>query len=649
MGEDALKKFGRYFLLDRIAQGGMAEIFRARLAIQEGAGRILVIKRIQQGYGENKDFIQMFQSEIQVTMGFNHPNIVQVYDFGSENNQPYIAMEMVDGKNLRQVVQAFSKNGETLPVELAVYCIELSASGLQYAHSFRDKISGVSLNIVHRDISPQNVLMSYDGNIKIIDFGIAKATTNTDSTRAGVIKGKPSYLSPEQISGEELDCRSDVFALGIVLWELLTAKKLFAVTSGNEFQVLKLIESCDTYVKPPSTFNSDVPKELDYIVLKALAKKREKRYQNAEELQRALHKFLYSYSPEFSPADLSYVMKKLFQNEIVNDRKMLQNLNAKAEELLSSNLPEAPDVPLEESGGSKEDTTTMIRRQNSKEKEILISEAVQSAKVEIQPSPAVSRSQNVVRGRFNKRGDTLTVNTPHRKSKSRVGGMLKKLVFLSAAASLAVVFFGDEMGIDVPFLSKYIGEKKVKQNKVAKRTGFKVSIKQTIIKKAVQNKNRTIQLRLNLTPGSMKTKIQLNGQSLNPNNPVAQVPLDTPLEIFAYQKGYREFRREFVLSSKEVGGLNEWLMDIAMTPNKFGYLSIHTTPSADAIIKNLDRGIASNQAPWVLKTPIEQEKFPVGNYQVKLVNEVLGMEKIVKIQVTEGGDVNINERLDVKR
>ena len=195
----------------------MADIYRARMAATDGAGRFLVIKRIQAGYGANNEFVSMFKSEIKVTMAFNHPNIVQVYDCGDESGQPYIAMEIVDGKNLRQFLQRFAELKQHFPVELASYIIEQAASALHYAHSFKDKISGEPLNIVHRDISPQNILIAYEGSVKVIDFGIAKAASNGESTRAGVIKGKPSYLSPEQITGEELDGRCDVFALGIVL------------------------------------------------------------------------------------------------------------------------------------------------------------------------------------------------------------------------------------------------------------------------------------------------------------------------------------------------------------------------------------------------------------------------------------------------
>jgi serine/threonine-protein kinase len=184
-------------------------------------------------------------------------------------------------------------------VDSAVWIIEQAATGLNYAHTFKDKLTGESLHLVHRDVSPQNLIVSYDGGVKVIDFGIAKAKTNSEATRVGVIKGKPSYLSPEQIIGTALDGRSDVFALGAVLWEVLAGQKLFQAKKGeNEFAVLKLIESADAHVKPPSSVNPQVPKALDEIVMRSLAKDRERRYQTAEEFARALRQYLSQNHPK---------------------------------------------------------------------------------------------------------------------------------------------------------------------------------------------------------------------------------------------------------------------------------------------------------------------------------------------------------------
>lgn len=372
---EMMKKFGKYFLLDQIAQGGMAEIYRARMATSEVGGRLLAIKRIIQSYSANPEFVKMFESEIKTIGAFTHPNIVQLYDFGKEQGMLYIAMEYVDGKNLRQFISRFGELKTPFPVEAAVYILEQCAHGMAYAHGFKDKFSGKSMNIVHRDISPQNILISYDGAVKVIDFGIAKADEeNREATRAGVIKGKPSYLSPEQIAGEELDGRSDIFALGIVFWELLAGRKCFQ--ADNDFAVLKLIENCNTHVKPPSMYNPKVPKELDAIVMKCLQKNRDQRYGTSEELQRALHKFLYQFAPDFNPADLAYYARDMFKNEIVEDRKKLLKLNEKAEQLL---VEQGGDRQLAGPAGSDGEATLAVARPDNTRTEVTATATSQKA------------------------------------------------------------------------------------------------------------------------------------------------------------------------------------------------------------------------------------------------------------------------------
>ncbi len=586
MGE-GLKKFGRYFLLDQIAQGGMAEIYRARLASADGAGRLMVIKRIQAGYGANAEFLQMFKSEIKVTMGFNHPNIVQLYDFGEEQQQPYIAMELVDGKSLRQFMQRFSENKQTFPVELATHIIEQAASGLHYAHSFKDKISGEPLNIVHRDISPQNILISFEGNVKVIDFGIAKATTNVESTRAGVIKGKPSYLSPEQISGETLDGRSDIFALGAVLWEILTGKKLFA--GENDLAVLKLIESCQTYVKPPSTLNPKIPKELDTIVLKTLTKQRENRFQTAEELQRALHKFLYAFSPEFNPSDLSYYAKDLFKGEIVEDRKLIQKLNDKVENLLAIDSQYTLESSSESSSSSNsKDEMTLVdghRMQKdsprgTQEFSLENLKADLSSKVEVEATPKFTPRSTEFQRRTGatERGTYTSKLNLQNIPQQRVSHSKKqpinpfKMILMASTALVLISIFGPEFGIKVPIISDILGDwiggsearlvlqgnqkevtvtingKKVANslpatiNGINVGTPFQVSVtgtagtfeqeitlekgeKKTIpvifsmeksmaSTEAVQAGQKSILLKLNLTPGGGSPLISLNGKKI---------------------------------------------------------------------------------------------------------------------------------------
>jgi serine/threonine protein kinase len=322
-------KFGRYIIVDPIAVGGMAEIYRARLAAaKEGPDRIIVIKKVIANLSQNSEFIQMFEEEIKITVGLTHPNIIQIYDYGKVEDQYFMAMEYVEGKNLRQFVKRLADMKSMFSIDMSCHIISQVCHALAYAHSYKDRMTGKVLGIVHRDISPQNVIISYEGSVKLFDFGIAKAKSASEATRAGVIKGKPSYLSPEQINGEELDGRCDIFALGIVLWELLTAKRLFV--AETDMGVLRLIQSAK--IEPPSTFNPAIPQALDAIVIKSLLRDKVKRYQTAEEFQRDLHKFVYSFNPSFNPADLSYYAQELFKSEIREDRERLTKFLAMAPE-----------------------------------------------------------------------------------------------------------------------------------------------------------------------------------------------------------------------------------------------------------------------------------------------------------------------------
>lgn len=314
--------FGRYTILDPIAVGGMAEIYRARLTNTGGDSpdRILIIKKVISALSGNQDFVEMFEGEIKITVGLSHPNIVQIFDYGRVDGVSFLAMEYVEGKNLRQFLKRLISMKSMFSIDMSCYIVSQVCNALAYAHAFKDRMSGEHLGIVHRDVSPQNVMISYDGAVKLFDFGIAKAKSASEATQAGVIKGKPSYLSPEQIAGEVLDGRSDVFSLGIVLWEMLTAKRLFV--ADNDMAILRMIQSAK--IEPPSTYNPAIPQALDAIVLRSLARDRDKRYRTAEEMQRDLHRFLYSYNPGFNPADLSYYATELFKKEIQEDRERLR-------------------------------------------------------------------------------------------------------------------------------------------------------------------------------------------------------------------------------------------------------------------------------------------------------------------------------------
>ena len=320
--------FGKYYLVDKIATGGMAEIFKAKTYSHGGFENLLVIKRILAHLGDNEEFVEMFIDEAKVSVALQHANIIRIYDFGKILENYFIAMECVDGKDVRATLRKLAKKRRFLPIEFAAYIAHETCKGLYYAHTKTD-LHGSAYQIVHRDISPSNILISYEGECKIADFGIAKAQQNTYSTKDGVLKGKFEYMSPEQANGEEIDHRSDIFSLGIILYEMLTGRRLFKTAS--DVQTLEKIKKVD--IQPPSALNARVPERLERIVMKALARRREDRYQTAKEMQDDLLEFLFPATPDAICQSLARFMQALFTDEITEEVQRLEAGSRVAEEL----------------------------------------------------------------------------------------------------------------------------------------------------------------------------------------------------------------------------------------------------------------------------------------------------------------------------
>ena len=324
-------RFGKYTLIDRIAVGGMAEIFLARQAGLEGFEKTIVIKRIRPHLSKQTTFVRMFLNEAKLAAQLNHPNIVQIYDLGKIGESYFIAMEYIFGRDMRRIIPKADTMGIPFPM---VYALKIASSvceGLYYAHQKVD-LYGNPLDIVHRDVTPENIFVSFDGTVKVLDFGIAKAANQIEQTKAGEIKGKLSYMSPEQCMGKPLDCRSDIFSLGVVLYEWITGFKLF--TGESEVAILKSITDGKIYA--PSYFKADIPEQVESILMRALEKDRDKRYQTAWEMQYDLDQFLSQY--EFTPSNihLSNFLKQLFFDELEEEK---------------SRLGRAPE-PVEEEEGS---------------------------------------------------------------------------------------------------------------------------------------------------------------------------------------------------------------------------------------------------------------------------------------------------------
>jgi eukaryotic-like serine/threonine-protein kinase len=310
----SLETYGRYQLLKKLATGGMAQIYLARQLGVQGFEKLLVVKRILPHLAENEDFITMFLDEARIAARLNHPNVVQIFDLGQQDDTFYIAMEYIHGEDVRKVWKQAERQGTPIPIPLICRIIIESCSGLDYAHKKADP-GGRPLNIVHRDISPQNILVSFEGGVKVVDFGIAKAADQATVTKSGVLKGKYSYMSPEQAQGKSVDARTDVFALGVVLYELLTGARLFK--RANDIQTLNAVTECQ--VEPPSNVDSRLPKDLDPIVMRALAKNREDRYPDARAMQQALEDWVLKNKLPSGSVHLAAFMQDIYAERLARE------------------------------------------------------------------------------------------------------------------------------------------------------------------------------------------------------------------------------------------------------------------------------------------------------------------------------------------
>jgi eukaryotic-like serine/threonine-protein kinase len=312
--DDAIRRLGRYQIIGRLATGGMAEVYLAVSGELPGFRTLVVVKRILPHLASNSQFIRMFLDESRLASLLDHPNIIRIVEVGHDGEDYFLAMELVQGKPLSAVLRKAARERESPSPALSAYIIAQAAHGLAYAHTLTDG-DGRSLGIVHRDVSPQNVLISFEGAIKLIDFGVARAFGRVAYTSPGGLKGKIDYMSPEQASAEDVDHRADVFALGVVLWEVLTGRRLFR----RETELATMRAIVDDPIPRPSEI-TEVPPDLEAIVMRALRKRRDARYPSAHEMAVALERYAFA-QPGFTPMAVTSYVKKLFASEYLQWRK----------------------------------------------------------------------------------------------------------------------------------------------------------------------------------------------------------------------------------------------------------------------------------------------------------------------------------------
>jgi serine/threonine protein kinase len=307
--EQGERRFGKYTLLEKIGSGGMAEIWRASLAGVDGFQKILVVKKILPKYANNQQFITMFVQEAKVCAGLQHANLVQIYELGEVEGEYFIGMEYVQGYDLLKVLTQASKTKTPIPSDLTLYIIREVCKGLAHAHDATD-LNGNPLNIIHLDVSPSNVLISSDGDVKLTDFGVARASVAEGTDRDDRLKGKLGYMSPEQVTGKPLDHRSDIFSVGIMLYEIFTLKRLFL--GKSDIETLSNVREAD--VESRLARHPEIPEEIADVLRRALKRNVDTRYQTALEIEDAVSLYLFEQRQRVSPKTLATFLTQLFDS-----------------------------------------------------------------------------------------------------------------------------------------------------------------------------------------------------------------------------------------------------------------------------------------------------------------------------------------------
>ncbi len=352
---DELHSFGNYEILEKLASGGMASVFLAKRRGLHGFEKIVAIKKILEHLADNEEFLDMFVNEAKLAAQLTHQNIVQIFELGKIGSSFFMVMEYVKGKDLRHIIKACYAKKINIPL-LSLEIIRQVCSGLDYAHRKRD-LNNVPLNIVHRDISPQNILVTYEGEVKVVDFGIAKAAIQNESTRAGVLKGKVSYMSPEQAWGKLVDHRSDIFSTGIILYELITGKKCFK--GATPLETLEFVREAN--YTPPLEINPKIPEDICKIIKKSMAKNTLDRYQYCSEMKDDIERFIFGSKYPKDSFDLSKFMHIVFKEEIKQAEEHLSELIKKGGFDLSKEPTEKAKFSSPETTPSAVKTTESVK------------------------------------------------------------------------------------------------------------------------------------------------------------------------------------------------------------------------------------------------------------------------------------------------
>ncbi len=583
----SMERFGDLLLMERLAAGGMAEVFRAKQMGYGGFEKTVAIKRILPHFAESEEFKTMFRMEANLSAMLQHSNIAQIFSNGENDGYLFLVMEFVDGKNLRQLLARADKLKFRIPLEICCFIAGESLKGLDYAHHFIDEKTGEPMGIIHRDVSPQNIMMSYEGSVKVVDFGIAKAASKAESgTKAGVLKGKFGYMSPEQATGSTLDMRSDVFAMGIVLWELITQRRLF--THEDELKTLERVRECK--VPKPSEKNPTIPYALEKIVMRALEKEPGVRYNTCGEFYADLARYMNDRHPNFIPTDFAKFMKEFYKEEIIEDKKRREKLNLEAPAFLDKN----PMSAKGEGGRGSGEVTDVSKVRKEKNTGVTSSNLRNTLNQDPSSVSSVGLAEPT--------SSRIKINTQApqvQRASVPISPVQKPSLFSQIQPVLTVIFVG---------VLGYFAYNNFS---------------------ATSDKTSTQTSSANLAPSNNES----TSQQANPSTEVSSAEPSS--------ESSSEVTREPASPPEDLKNLFVW------QPNKYdvyGLLNVTSVPDANIIFVNGQKLVDADHNP--IRGPLKGLQLPPGSYQIDLKNSVFGVSKSVTTTVEKNKTVQVDAVLD---
>ncbi len=632
-----LQPFGRYFLLDRIAQGGMADIFRARFGTPGTGGKILVIKCPQERFGQDPEALKLFEAEGNILLNLVHPNIVELQDFGEAefqgsdgrtNKRPYLRMECISGIPLRRMMTRATEDEPTKLTPPAAVAIAIQAlRALQFAHERKDPATGKSLQIVHRDVNPKNLLLTWDGVLKLIDFGVAKS--HIELTQPGIIKGTPAYLSPEQISAtSEVDFRSDLFSLGIVLWEMLTGLRLFK--AKTEQATLQKILQSDLHLTAPSVHNSAIPPILDRVVLQALCSQPVDRHPSAQAMAEDLEWVLTQVEGWPDPdQEVRRILNLHFSALRAEGERELAQLNAQAEALIQEG--KARPLAVRTQSYSIPSLSLELEKPEAPPEvhtnpELPVkAETRPVTRTDVEASEPVIRMKTITKGAQDFRPKGPIPEKPYRgprPKKAKGGGSWLAASLLVGGLIWGVQTFGPKLN---PFNSDPSPLAPVAPSAQPEAP---ISAENT-----VAPVSRTVQLRIN--PPWSGSEIRVDGALISSAGGVPTIELRGAQQVSVSHRGYRAWQRTVNTNDLTTEG-EQTLLHVELEPENPGALQLETAQTGKATL-------LLETTPWEISIPIQHLKLPAGSYQLS-VQRALDTEPVrLRIKITPGRITKISD------